>query len=144
MQLEVTRLEGRRNDLRLRLERSEIEEAVLSLPHRTRLAALPGMPRHRTARAAEEQGIAESKVPIDEHLRGLGIIDAGGRAVRRAVAISNRNLGTNQGHVAWQRAESPRAFHILEDPLSYASYSCLAIWVDGHLCDRGSVVRLQG
>jgi hypothetical protein len=133
MKLEVTRLEGQRNDLLLRLDRAEIETALLSVANRRQLMALPGMPRHRAATAAEESGIAESKVPIEEHLRRLGVTDDAGRVRRRAIAIGNRNLGTNQGHVAWQRAETPRAFRILEDPGAYASHSCLVVRNDGSL-----------
>lgn len=131
MRLEITRTEGLRNDLLLRLERSEIDAALLSVANRDRLMALPGMPRHRTATSGEQQGIADAKIPIEEHLRRLSIVDGSGRAARRAVAISNRNLGTNQGHVAWQRAETPRVFRILEDPCDYPVYSCLTIWRGG-------------
>jgi hypothetical protein len=95
--------------------------------------ALPGMPRHRVATAAEAEGIAACKVEIGDHLRRLAIIDDTGRVRRRAVAISNRNLGTNHGHLAWQRAETPRVFRIREDPCDYPAYSCLAAWRTGAL-----------
>ena len=117
MRLEITRIEGLRNDLLLRLERSEISRAQLSLVNRDRLMALPGMPRHRDATGDEARGIADAKLPIEVHLERLGVVDGEGRARRRAVAISNRNLGTNHGHVAWQRGERPRLFRIHEDPL---------------------------
>jgi hypothetical protein len=133
MKLEITRLEGQRNDLLLRLERSEIETALLSVANRQQLMALPGMPRHRVATAPEQQRVAESKIPLEDHLRRLGVTGEAGRAERRAVAISNRNLGTNHGHVAWQRSETPRAFRILEDPGSYPSYSCLTLRRGGTL-----------
>ena len=61
MKLEITRLEGQRNDLLLRIERSEIDTALLSVANRRALMALPGMPRHRSATAAEEQGIARAR-----------------------------------------------------------------------------------
>jgi hypothetical protein len=117
MRLEITRTEGLRNDLLLRLERSEISSALLSLVNRDRLMALPGMPRHRDATDDEARGIADAKQPIEAHLERLGVVDDEGRARRRAVAISNRNLGTNHGHVAWQRGERPRLFRLHEDPL---------------------------
>jgi hypothetical protein len=91
------------------------------------------MPRHRAATAEEQQGIAAAKIPIEDHLRQLSIIDAAGKSQRRAVAISNRNLGTNHGHVGWQRAETPRVFRILEDPCDYLAYSCLTVWRSGRL-----------
>src|SRR5688572_27833700 len=116
MRLEITRIEGQRNDLLLRLDRPEIKAAFLSVVNRERLMALPGMPRHREATGAEARGMAEAKLPIDGHLERLGIVDGHGRARRRAVAISNRNLGTNHGHVAWQRGEQPQVFRVLEDP----------------------------
>jgi hypothetical protein len=61
--------------------------------------ALPGMPRHREAGPEEAQGVADAKVPIEEHLRRLGVVDETGKGRQRAIAISNRNLGTNHGHV---------------------------------------------
>jgi hypothetical protein len=102
MRLEINRIEGLRNDLLLRIDRAEIESVRLSVANRDRLMTLPGMPRHRAASAEETEGIADAKVPIEEHLRLLGVVDESGRARQRAIAISNRNLGTNHGHVAWQ------------------------------------------
>jgi hypothetical protein len=133
MRLEINRTEGLSNDLLVRFERGEIDRALLSVAHRDRLMALPGMPRHRVATAAEAEGIAACKVEIRDHLRRLAIIDDTGRVRRRAVAISNRNLGTNHGHLAWQRAETPRVFRIREDPCDYPAYSCLAAWRTGAL-----------
>jgi hypothetical protein len=131
MHLEINRVEGLRNDLLLQLDRAEIESVLLSVANRDRLMALPGMPRHRTATPTEIEGVAASKVEIDEHLRRLSILGSGGSVQRRAVAISNRNLGTNHGHVAWQRAETPRIFRIREDPCDYPMHSCLAVWRNG-------------
>src|SRR5215204_2983298 len=110
MRLEIMRIEGLRNDLLLRLERAELARVELSVANRDRLMALPGMPRHRDATDDEARGIADAKLPIEVHLERLGVVDGEGRARRRAVAISNRNLGTNHGHVAWQRDQQPRAF----------------------------------
>ena len=133
MRLEITRLEGLRNDLLLRLERSEVEGALLSIANRDRLRQLPGMPRHRQATADEAAGMAACKVPLETHLLGLGILGPDGSVLRRAIAISNRNLGTNHGHVAWQRGEGPRSFRILEDPCDYGAHSCLCAGRDGAL-----------
>ncbi|HUR34620.1 MAG TPA: hypothetical protein VM032_12545 [Vicinamibacterales bacterium] len=132
MKLEITRLEGRRNDLLLRLERAEIDSALLSVANRDALRALPGMVRHRETTAGELHGISEAKIPIEAHLRALGVIDAEGRARLRAVAISNRNLGTNQGHLAWQRDATPRAFRIREDQ-SAGPRACLVVRPEGSL-----------
>ena len=132
MKLEITRLEGRRNDLLLRLERAEIGAALLSLANRDTLRVLPGMVRHRPATAQEQQGIADAKITIEDHLRRLGVTGPDGRARLRAVAISNRNLGTNQGHLAWQRGETPRAFRIGEDH-STAPRACLVARPGGQL-----------
>lgn len=133
MRLEINRLEGLRNDLLLRLERSEIDFALLNVSQRQRLISMPGMPRHREASAAECQAVAECKIVIEDHLRHLGILDAAGCPKCRAVAISNRNLGANHGNIAWQRTASPPIFRIAEDPCSYANYSCLTAWCDGKL-----------
>jgi hypothetical protein len=131
MRLEITRVEGVRNDLLMRLERDEIERALLSVANRDRLFALPGMLRHRDATDEEARGIEAAKVPIEDHLRSLGIVGEDGRARRRAVAVGNRNLGTNHGHLAWQRGETPPILHVLEDPADYATRSCLVAWRDG-------------
>jgi hypothetical protein len=128
VRLEITRIEGLRNDLLLRLDRAEIEGALLSIANRDRLMALPGIPRHRDATAEESQGIDGARIPLEQHLQCLGVVDAAGKPARRAVAITNRNLGTNHGHVAWQRMESPRVFRIQEDPLDRGAYSCLCGW----------------
>jgi len=133
VRLEITRVEGIRNDLVLKLERDEIDGALLSVAGRERLMALPGMPRHRTATTSEQQAIADVKLSIQQHLEQLEIVDESGRARRRAVAIANRNLGINHGHVAWQRTASPSIFRIAEDPCDYESYSCLAVWRRGGL-----------
>jgi hypothetical protein len=133
MRLEINRLEGLRNDLTLRLERTEIDTALLNIAHRQRLMALPGIPRHREVTLAESQGFTECKLPIEEHLRHLGILDAAGKPQSRAVAISNRNLGANHGNLAWQRTVAPPIFHITEDPCGYAAYSCLTAWRSGAL-----------
>jgi hypothetical protein len=131
MRLEITRVEGRRNDLLLRLDRAEIAAARLSVANRTRLSELAGMPRHRQASAEETQGIAAAKISIEEHLRLLGVVDDDGLARQRAIAISNRNLGTNHGHVAWQRDHPPPIVRIGEDPSSWSSRSCLTVWAGG-------------
>jgi hypothetical protein len=133
MRLEITRLEGLRNDLLLRIDRGEIESVRLSVANRTRLMSLPGMPRHRAASADEARGLDAVKVPIEDHLRRLGIVGADGRALGRAVAISNRNLGTNHGHMAWQRLEAPPVFRLDEDPCAWPSRSCLTVRTKGRL-----------
>ena len=144
MRLEITRIEGRRNDLLLRIDRSELNGARLSVVNRDRLMALPGMPRHRQASAAEAQGMADAKRPIEAHLERLGVVDGEGRAQRRAIAISNRNLGTNHGHVAWQRGEQPRLFRVLEDPLAAPRPSFLAAGRDGAIGIEDFAVDVAG
>jgi hypothetical protein len=133
VKLEITRTEGLRNDLLLRLDRGEIETAWLSLSDRDRLRELPGMLRHRPATAEEEAGIAGAKVPIETHLRRMGVVDEAGHARRRAVVISNRNLGTNHGHVAWQRDSTPPIFRVAGDPCRFPSYSCLTVRSEGRI-----------
>jgi hypothetical protein len=133
MKLEITRLEGLRNDLVLRLERDEIDAIALTVSDRARLMALPGIPRHRAATDEEQRGLSACRVPIDAHLRRLGVLAENGGVLRRAVAMSNRNLGTNHGNLAWQRRETPRVFRIQEDPCNYPSYSCLTVWRDGRV-----------
>jgi hypothetical protein len=133
MRLEINRLEGLRNDLLLRLERAEIAAALLNVANRSRLMKLPGIPRHRDASPEESQGMADCKIHVEEHLRQIGVTDAADTPLCRAVAISNRNLGTNHGHLAWQRAASPHIFRIAGDPCNYPAYSCITAWRDGTL-----------
>ena len=133
MRLEITRIEGLRNDLLLRIDRTEIAAARLSVAHRARLMALPGMPRHRQPSADEARGMAEVKVPIEEHLRLLDVVGDDGHARQRAIAISNRNLGTNHGHIAWQRDQQPPIVRIGEDPSSFAARSCLTVRDGGRI-----------
>jgi hypothetical protein len=133
MRLEINRLEGLRNDLSLRLERAEIHSAHLNIAHRQRLMALPGMPRHRVATPAESASVADCKIPIEDHLRDLGILDPAGKPRCRAIAISNRNLGANHGNIAWQRTAIPPIFRVAEDPCNYPMHSCLTAWRNGSL-----------
>ena len=133
MRLEINRVEGLRNDLCLRLDRAEIDSVVLSISDRDRLMALPGIPRHRDTTPDEHKNLSACRIPIDAHLRKLGVLDESGTLRKRAVAFSNRNLGTNHGNLAWQRAAAPRIFRIAEDPCDYSSYTCLTSWRGGGL-----------
>src|SRR5690242_5235675 len=103
MRLEVTRLEGLRNDLLVRIDRSEVDRVLLSVVNRDTLRSLPGIPRHRAPTAAEASAFLAAKIPIERHLERLGLVDPLGAAAARAIAVSNRNLGVNHGHLAWQR-----------------------------------------
>ena len=143
MRLEITRQEGLRNDLLLRLDRSEIQGALLSIANRYRLMALPGIPRHRPPTDAEQEWLASAKAPIEQHLAQLGLVDAVGRSTTRAIAISNRNLGTNHGHLAYERGAHPRVFAVREDPCNQAAYACLTAWRDGSIGIEPLVFDLQ-
>ena len=105
MRLEITASKGLSNDLLLRFERpGESTAALLSVAIRERLMALPGMPRHRAATAAEDEGMTASKVAIDEHLRRLRSSTLpGGSSAGRSPSATGISV-TNHGHVAWQRA----------------------------------------
>jgi hypothetical protein len=133
MRLEINRTEGLRNDLCLRLDRAEIASIALSVSDRKQLMALGGIPRHRDVTPEEHQGLSACRIPIDAHLRRFGVLDDSGTLRKRAIAISNRNLGTNHGNMAWQRNEHPRVFRIAEDPCDYPFHTCLTAWRDGGL-----------
>jgi hypothetical protein len=133
MRLEINRLEGLRNDLALRLEREEIFAARLNVANRDRLMTLAGIPRHREVHPEEERALAGCKILVEEHLHSLGLVDETGKPRCRAVVVSNRNLGTNHGNVAWQRGAQPPIFRIQEDPCNYGVYSCLSVWRDGRI-----------
>ena len=120
--------------------------AQLSVANRDRLMALPGMPRHRDATDDEARGhrrreTADRGAPRAARRRGRR-----GTARRRAVAISNRNLGTNHGHVAWQRGEQPRLFRIHEDPILSRVASFLTVRSGGGMAieELGSTRRRTG
>lgn len=133
MRLEITRREGLRNDLLLRIERAEMAAALLNISNHYRLMALPGIPRHRPATDTEREWLESTKAPIEQHLAELALIDGSGRPIAPAIAISNRNLGTNHGHIAFQRTANPHVFAVREDPCDHPAYACLTSWRDGRL-----------
>ena len=106
---------------------------MLSISDRDRLMTLPGIPRHRDTTPDQHKNLSACRIPIDAHLRKLGVLDESGTLRKRAVAFSNRNLGTNHGNLAWQRAATPRIFRIAEDPCDYSSHTCLTSWRGGGL-----------
>jgi len=115
------------------LPRAEIAEVLLHIAHRGRLMELPGLTRHRSPTQQEREENRKCKIPLEEHLKQLVLMDEKGRPIRPAIAIGNRNLGNNHGFVAWQCEDKPRLFHVQGDPLSYPSYSCLVAANDGGL-----------
>ena len=144
MRLEITRIEGLRNDLLLRIERAELAAVRLSVADPARLMTLAGMPRHRPASDEEARGIAGVKRPLEEHLRELGVVNHEGRAAQRAIAINNRNLGTNHGHIAWQRDQQPPIVRIGEDPSSFAARSCLTVRDGGRIAIDDLTFDVEG
>ncbi|MGQ9533309.1 MAG: hypothetical protein ACUVTQ_11005 [Desulfotomaculales bacterium] len=58
----------------------------------------------------------------EEHLKKLGLLDAGLRPQARVVAITNRNLGNNYGFMAWHR-QWPRPFFLRGEPADRRSYA---------------------
>lgn len=124
---------GYRNDLTVMIARAEIETALLHIAHRDRLMELPGLTRHREPTAGEREENRKCKVPVEEHLWGLGLLDGAGKPLRRVIAVGNRNLGNNHGFVAWQHDQTPRLFHVQGDPLAYPTYSCLVAGPGGGL-----------
>jgi hypothetical protein len=125
MEVRVHRSVGLRNDLLVVLEASEIAEVRLGIANRNRLLELPGLTRHRGATEGEQEENRKCKMPLEEHLERLGLVDGEGRPRRRVIAVGNRNLGNNHGFVAWQRDREPRSFHVRGDPLDWPGYSCL-------------------
>ena len=71
MKLEMTRLEVRRNDLLLRLERAELDSALLSVANREALR-VAGDGRHRPA-TDEEQGDRRGQGAARDTSRGHAI-----------------------------------------------------------------------
>lgn len=136
MEVKIRKTPGEANDLLAVIPRGEIEEVLLSIPERDKLMQQAGLPRHRDRKAGEKEKNAACKVPMDEHLKRLSVLDERGVPRRRVMAIGNRNLGNNHGFVAWQNDKRPKFFHIREDPLNYPSYSCLVSDYENRLSIR--------
>lgn len=133
MEVHIHQVHGLRNDLLLVLSRSEIEDVLLHVAHRDRLMELPGLTRHRKPTEEEREENRRCKVPMEEHLKQLGLLDDTGKPLRRVIAVGNRNLGNNHGFVAWQSDQLPKLFHIQGDLLNYPAYSCLVVERSGRL-----------
>src|SRR5438874_10515177 len=133
MEVRIHQAPGYRTDLTIIIERAEIESSLLHIAHRDQMLRQPGLTRHRESTAEEREANRACKIAFEEHLNGLGLLDADGRPRRRIVAIGNRNLGNNHGVVAWQADQAPPLFHVHGDPLNYPAYSCFVARRDGDL-----------
>lgn len=130
MRVELHQSPGSRNDLLVVFDRSELKEARLSIANRKRFSELPGLIRHRPLTKDDEAEKAENgklKKDVTEHLKGLKYLTERGEATCRAIAIGNRNLGNNQGFMAWQAGETEPLFRIRHDRLPIPTYSCLVL-----------------
>ena len=134
MKIQLHRSPGQRNDLLVTLDRNEIHAVQLHIANPDRLAELPGLTRHRDQTKEEKEANKNCKVHVNSHLDDLGLW--GPNAIRPVIAVGNRNLGNNNGFVAWQAEASRQFFHITGDPLSYPSYSCL-------VCDKAGALSIQ-
>jgi hypothetical protein len=133
MEVHLYRSHGYRNDLLMVIPRSGVESAHLHIAHRKRLMNLPGLTRHRKPTDGEREENRQCKIPVERHLKQLGLMDKTGKPLRPVVAVVHRNLGNNHGFVAWQREQKPQWFSIQGDPLNSAAYSCLVAGRDGRL-----------
>ena len=130
MKLQIHKLQGRRNDLLLVLEKAEIATAFLHIANREALMRLPGLVRHGPDQdLGDREMVGVCKVPVAEHLRQMsqeGYLsqDSDGIPQVPLIVVGCRNTGNNHGFVAWQRDRLPHFFHVRGDPLNYPSYSC--------------------
>lgn len=133
MEVRINKTPGLRNDLLVTIPRSEIDDVLFHIANRSALMKLPGLLRHRSQDSEQRKQVDECKVPVEQHLKDLGVMDDTHRAVKRVIAIGSRNIGNNHGYVAWQADETPRLFHVLGEPFHYSSYSCIVRYRDGRL-----------
>jgi hypothetical protein len=136
MEVRVHRSVGLRNDLLVVLEASEIAEVRLGIANRNRLLELPGLTRHRGATEEEREENRQCKIPVEEHLELMRLVEGQQGPLRPVIAVGNRNLGNNRGFVAWEREKQPRFFHVYGDPLDRSAYSCLVADRSGRLSIR--------
>lgn len=130
MEIHVRKAHGIRNDLLMTVPLSEIEDILLHIANRDKLAQLPGLLRHvREQDAEERRKVDECKIPVEDHLKQLSndhdLLDVSGVPKRPILVIGSRNVGNNYGFVAWQKNEKPKLFHIREEPFIHSTYSCL-------------------
>ncbi len=137
MHIYLNQQPGFRNDLLVIIPLVDVEAAVMHISHRERLTEQPGLTRHRALTREEREANRACKIPFEEHLTSLGLLDERGRPLRPVIAVGNRNLGNNHGVVAWQGEETPPLFRIHGDPLNLPAYSCLVAQRNGlvEICD---------
>jgi len=141
---------GIAHNLCLVIPREELGECLLSVPGWDRLVQSDGIVRHlipegfskpRTYSYDPEEkkwkegdeGIRKYKIPPEEHLEGLNLLDSYGRPTCRMILIGNRNLGNNFWFVAWHREKQPQCFRLKSEPIEERTHSCLVWYKDGHL-----------
>jgi hypothetical protein len=134
----INKTSGLANDLLLVIPFQEIEDVLLSVPYWGELNRGEGMVRWRGnnefQRTKEE--LKKYKVPVEKHLKDLGMLDEQGRPLYRVIAIGNRNLGNNYGVVAWHSKKCPKLFHLKDEPIRERAYSCLVRYKDMRLSIR--------
>jgi predicted dehydrogenase len=142
MEVRLNKTHGLCNDLLIVLARAEVEDTLFHIANRDRFRQLPGLLRHVPEQnPSERQQVGNCKIPIEEHLKQISVaghqlLDADGRPQRRVIGIGSRNVRNNHGFIAWQRDEQPKLFHVKDDPLNHAAYSCLVKHTDGRLAIR--------
>ena len=147
MKVQLNLRSGLSNDLLIEIERDEIRDAHLHIANRKTFMELPGLIRHQIPADDSENREHERlkkknrrcKISVEEHLEQLGLYtnsdDFRGPNCR-VIAIGNRNLGNNQGFIAWQEDEIPDFFEIQNDLLRLEIYSCLVMEKTGALSFR--------
>lgn len=167
MEARIRMRHGVAHDLVLIIPKDELDQCVLSMPGWAELANktygyvrhhVPGMPVEPPAsqdpRIGEWQngdaGLKRYKIPPEAHLEpavslgpgtavhGLNFVDGNGCPTFRLILIGNRNLGNNQGFVAWHSKEDPKLFRLQgeffhDDQGQPRIFTMLTYWKDGDL-----------
>lgn len=69
---------------------------------------------------------------VEEHLKKLGLRDENGKNREQFVLITNGNLGNNYWHVAWQKDERDKLYHLADELLFERTYSCFVVPLEGN------------
>lgn len=127
MKVCINKIHGLTNNLLVEIPVQEIEDALMEVRFWNELNRGEGMIRWRGQAEFKrtEEALRKFKVPLEDQLKDLGILDDQGRPRHRVIAIGNRNLGNNHGIVAWHGQKHPPLFHLKDEPIHQCSYSCL-------------------
>jgi hypothetical protein len=127
MEVYINKTHGLANNLLIKIPVDEIEDTYLGIPYWNKLNRGEGMVRWcgQEEFKRTEQVMKKFKVPVEEQLMDLGLLDEQLKPKYRIIAIGNRNLGNNRAVVAFDITKKPQLFHLKDEPFDQHSYSCI-------------------